>query len=614
MVATLDAMLSGARELVSGRTRNGGRSAGASPGGRSSRSPTRPRPGGGTVIARVDAGRDGMGAHNQADAAGGEADDEAGESAVDGEGEGEGESEADAVIGDDGAGVVAGGAGRARSGSPAGGRRPPAADGAGGDADSLTPPRPPRGGVVGAAEEAEACGVHDAEETGHWVAGLRKEGVLAARRFLDVGRGGLGGGDPRAAATTAAFKRWRSRVVAHVERGSRAAGVGGRLPARSVLEQEATALARVFVRREPESARIREDAALRERAALYPPPPGAAPGAAPAVAPPEERLTEKEKDLRTLEELWACISAQANGHAPPSSTVPAGGDVLVAHTMLHMTPPRLAKSSDLALGDHKHDRGVGSARHKQSKSFAHSTGGTADGEMAILEEMMEVFAYAGATPAGPYYKLTELDERSGVLPSAGADGGGDDSGDESHVPLIACRALVRELVSEARAATRSARLDGSEAKKYRKLLLAETGDEMMRNRLTLTSAFKEALSRRFESIISGRSHGRPRGGRHDDSDSDSVSDSDSDSSSDAGTKRRRGKDGGAQKKKKKAKTGGGGGGGGGGGSGRDLCRRWAAHEVDSKNRKCPDGSKCKYRHAFRKGERKETERREKKRH
>ena len=70
----------------------------------------------------------------------------------------------------------------------------------------------------------------------------------------------------------------------------------------------------------------------------------------------------------------------------------------------------------------------------------------------------------------------------------------------------------------------------------------------------------------------------------------------------------------AEEDKKKAKTGGGGGGGGGGGSGRDLCRRWAAHEVDSKNRKCPDGSKCKYRHAFRKGERKETERREKKRH
>ena len=247
--------------------------------------------------------------------------------------------------------------------------------------------------------------------------------------------------------------------------------------------------------------------------------------------------------------------------------------------------------------------------------FAHSSGGTPDGEMAILEEMMEVFAYAGATPAGSYYKLTALDERSGVLPpaDAGGDDGGDDgdSADEANVPLIASRPLVRELVTEARTAARAARLDGAEAKKYRKMLLAEAGDEMMRNRLTLTSAFKEALSRRFESIISGRAHGRARSGRRDDSDSDSGSESGSDSDSDSGPKRRRGKGGGPQKKKKKAKTGGGG--GGGGGSGRDLCRRWAAHEVDSKNRKCPDGSKCKYRHDFRKGERKETKKREKNR-
>eukprot|EP00966_Prymnesium_polylepis_P213428 4943008-Prymnesium_polylepis.1 len=113
-----------------------------------------------------------------------------------------------------------------------------------------------------------------------------------------------------------------------------------------------------------------------------------------------------------------------------------------------MTPPRLAKSSDLALGDHKHDRGVGSARHKQSKSFTHSSGGsTPDGEMALLEEKMEVFAYAGATPAGSYYKLTALDERSGVLPPADAGGDDGDSADEASVPLIASRPLVRQGVS-----------------------------------------------------------------------------------------------------------------------------------------------------------------------
>eukprot|EP00966_Prymnesium_polylepis_P329494 7385180-Prymnesium_polylepis.1 len=84
--------------------------------------------------------------------------------------------------------------------------------------------------------------------------------------------------------------------------------------------------------------------------------------------------------------------------------------------------------------------------------------------MAILEEMMEVFAYAGATPAGSYYKLTALDERSGVLPPADAGGDDGDSADEASVPLIASRPLVHELVTEARTAARAARLDGAEAK------------------------------------------------------------------------------------------------------------------------------------------------------
>eukprot|EP00966_Prymnesium_polylepis_P298067 6887246-Prymnesium_polylepis.1 len=146
-----------------------------------------------------------------------------------------------------------------------------------------------------------------------------------------------------------------------------------------------------MVRREPDSARIRERAASVPLSS--PTRPSAARVASEREGEDERGRTKEERDRLQVENLvgWAITGRQG---VPLGSRMPSNGDVILMHENLTSRPPRLPLPQSLALAAHAHDRQTGSVRYRTSKTLCAKK--LSLDELQLLSDYATVVGVGGA--------------------------------------------------------------------------------------------------------------------------------------------------------------------------------------------------------------------------